>query len=85
MIPVKTLVRIVPAVSRNAVQSRGITKETNVVSVPSTVKISMAVCNLQIYSLIVRKSERVISLSYSVDNYFLFSTVCSMCWNMSCA
>lgn len=69
MIPAKTLVRAAPFVCRNVVQSRGITRTTNVVSVPPSVQISFAVCNLQMCSLIVFNSGRIIFLSYSVDSF----------------
>jgi hypothetical protein len=51
MLPVQKIIRLAPSVSRNVMQSRGITKSTNVVSVPANVKLSFAVRNFQLYFL----------------------------------
>jgi hypothetical protein len=42
MIPLQTVVRVAPSVCRQFVQLRGVTKTTNVVSVPASVKMSFA-------------------------------------------
>lgn len=49
MIPVQTVVRVAPSVCRNFVQLRGVTRTTNVVSAPASVKITFAVCDIHIY------------------------------------
>ena len=46
MISLQTAVRVSPHVSRHFVQLRGVTKTTNVVSTPPSVKISFAVCDI---------------------------------------
>jgi hypothetical protein len=46
MIPLQTVVRVAPSVSRHFVQLRGVTKTANVVSAPAAEKISFAVCDI---------------------------------------
>jgi len=51
MIPLQTVVRVAPSVYRHFVQLRGVTKTTNVVSTPSTVKMSFPVCDTNTFCI----------------------------------
>ena len=51
MIPLHTVVRVAPSVCRQFVQLRGVTKTTNVVSAPASVKMSFAVCNIYTFCI----------------------------------
>jgi len=46
MIPLQTVVRVAPSVCRHFAQLRGVTTASTVVSVPASVKISPAVCDI---------------------------------------
>jgi len=48
MIPLQTAVRVAPSVCRHFAQLRGVTTASTIVSVPASVKISPAVCDIYI-------------------------------------